>query len=145
MTLPPGYQKRLQRFDRWLRMRWSESSQRWLLERKAAYARIDVDPATLAHDTFVQMRDGFFTLSEFPPRGLPQIDRLITALRRSDTWNMGMTSDDIASYMDDRDAYRREAQRKAFRAAMGDLASESYDDLAWYEKRRVTVPGGVGA
>lgn len=130
MELPRGYNARLARFDRLLRMRWSDAQECWLLERKLAAARLDLDPALLPEDTRAQYAEGYFTLGVYEPRALPAIDNLIRGLEWADTWKMGMTSDQIADYMDDRETIARASRSVAFSRDMHDLGGEAFDEYA---------------
>lgn len=140
MNLPRGYNRRLQRWDSQLRMRWSETLEEWVLERKAAYGRLDLDPAFLCPDTFTQMRDGYFTLGTYPPRDLPTVDRLISYLQFSDLWNNGMTVEEMQQYMDDRWLAAHLYQKQKRRELMGDLHQAANSYIAWRSGERVTVP-----
>lgn len=147
MELPRGYNKRLQKFDELLRMRWSPSQEVWLLERQYARrndARVNgtsnvqfIEPFS---DSWIQLRDGYMGIGEYPARELPNIDRLINCLRWSDTWNMGMDADAIADYMDVEWVAQRRRASANFRDEVGNRASEAYDTLKWRDGSRAAVP-----
>ena len=126
MELPRGYQKRLQRSDSLLRMRWSEPSWRWFLERKATYARADIDPAGLAPDTYIQRRDGYLTLWTYGPRDLPTIDRLLQVLGWGDTWRMG-GANAVSSELEANESRREDVAAAWDRRNTEDRTSDYYD------------------
>jgi len=145
VILPRGYNRRLQRRDRLLRMRWSPRRECWLLERKATFGRMDRDPATLPYDTYVQLRDGYHELWTYPPRALPPVDALVRQLDRADTWRPGVTADRMADRLDQRDD-AEEARLDAWgRSMTEDIASDVYDDVVWARGERAVVPGEFGA
>lgn len=155
MRLPSGYNQRLARYDRDLRVRYSQRRHIWLLERRARYPRLPVDPARygfLEHDTVVQMRDGFFTLGEYPPRSLPPVDRLIAYLRTQDIrrqgdQDLGRLAEAVADELDAQDLAREEqAQRRAV-VDIGDRAAELWEHNRWRTNVRVggRLPRGVAA
>lgn len=150
MNLPPHYNERLQRAYPELRMRWSEVRETWLLEQRAHYARLDINPADYprnALDTFIQHQDGYFLSGMYEPRSLPQVDRLVQFLYAHDTrrLDLGGGSDAdrarrLADMYDTRDAaYRTKLKRDNSFEATG-AGGELYERLAWEEGRRVSVP-----
>lgn len=151
MTLPPGYQARLKRFDSELRMRWSPRRHVWLLERRARYERLPVDPRKYGfteHDTVVQQRDGYFALGEYAARELPTCDRLIAYLRTQDVRRRGdqdlaRLAEAVADELDAADAAREERQRQAALIDVGDRAAEEWESNKWREGVRVVVPKGL--
>jgi hypothetical protein len=155
MRLPANYNRRLQRTFPDMRVRWSNQQECWLLEGRANYTRIDVDPEKYpveAIDTFVQHRDGYFQFDRIAPNGLPPVDRLIAALCANDTQRMDLgPGDDIArgarlaEQYEQRDAGRREAEAHTHRYDVRSAAKELYEDLAREEGRRVFVPAGEGS
>lgn len=147
MRLPSGYQARLQRFDQELRLRWSQNRRRWLLERRARYRRLPVDPRRYGqqeHDTLVQMRDGYFTLGEYPPNELPTCDRLIAYLRTQDSrrlgdQDLGRLADALADELDQADADREEKIRQAALGDIADRSGEHWETERWRQGLRVAV------
>lgn len=148
MPLPTSYNRRLARFDPELRVRWSSRRRLWLLERRARYQRLPVDPRRYGfaeHDTMIQMRDGYFALGEYQPRDLPTVDRLIAYLRSQDTRRQGdqdftALANAIANELDQADADREERLRQA---ALGDIAAgagEEWETNKWRAGVRVAVP-----
>ena len=150
MRLAPGYNERLQAYDRELRIRWSPIQERWLLERKARYQRLSIDPelyGTREHDTVRQLADGFFTVGSYLPHDLPTVDNLIRYLRPRDTWQRGnqeldQLAEALANELDAEDERRREARRKAAVGHAGDVAGEVWEYHRWKEGQRVVVPQG---
>lgn len=140
MTPPKNYNRKLQAFDSQLRVRWSEDRERWLIERRAGYRRLDLNPASMSRETYIQRRDGYFTLGFYPPRELPPIDRLIAHLQRMDTWRPGLTADSIANQLDADDHYGRERREAKIREGFRDTASTLYDDAHRFWGTRV-YPG----
>lgn len=148
MPLPNSYNRRLARFDPELRVRWSLRRRLWLLERRARYRRLPVDPRRYGygeHDTVVQMREGYFALGEYQPRDLPTVDRLIAYLRREDARRLGdqdyqALANAIADELDAADEAREERLRQQ---ALGDVAAasgEQWDSDRWRHGLRVAVP-----
>ncbi len=151
MTLPPGYQARLRRFDPELRLRWSPRRHVWLLERRARYERLPVDPRKYGfteHDTVVQQRDGYFALGEYAPRDLPTCDRLIAYLRTQDVRRRGdqdlaRLAEAVADELDAADAAREEKRRRDALDDVGARAGEEWETNKWREGVRVAVPKGL--
>lgn len=129
MTLPRHYNRRLQRFDPLLRMRWSAQEEHWVLERKYRWAR-DLDPSGLDLETYVQARDGYLTLSTYPPRELPQIDRLILHLGWADTWRHGYSPEQFADVYEQHQEVRDAARERAVQRHFRDRASDTWEDVA---------------
>lgn len=148
MRLPPGYHDALTRFDPELRLRWSERRCCWLLERKARFARLPVDPRKYGHaehDTIIQLRDGYFTLGSYQPKELPSAERLIAYLKTQDTRHRGdqdlaRLADAIADELDAADLAREEAQREASNRDTGDRAADLWESQRWEQKLRIAVP-----
>lgn len=148
MRLPASYNRRLQRYDPALRVRWSPRRGRVLLERRASYARISIDPdlyGRAEHDTVRQLRDGFFELGSYVPSEFPPVDRLIAYLQTQDVWRRG--DQDLArlaaAVADELDADydRREAAIAAKHSAdVGDQVGELWEHGQWQEGVRVAVP-----
>jgi hypothetical protein len=148
MRLRPGYNERLRRFDADLRVRWSSRRRVWLLERRARYPRLPVDPARYGyaeHDTVVQMRDGYFSLGEYQARDLPSVDHLIAYLRAQDSRRRGdqnfeALAEALANDLDAQESARGERVRQS---ALADVAARSGD--LWehhrWQGQRVAVPG----
>lgn len=147
------YNKELQRTYPDCRLRWSERMECWLLERKAMYARTDINPDTYpreAIDTFIQRRDGYYLAGRYEPHALPPASLLVRILLANDTTRMeieGKTPEERAqNYMDALEEKERADVEKArvensFEGS--GVGSELYDQLAWAEGRRVTVPAKV--
>ena len=91
MNLTKGYNERLQRTFPWLRMRWSDYKQMWLLEAKTAYGRMDVNPTTCNPDTLIQRREGYTPIGEYTPGGLPPLERFIPLLEKNWTGGRAFT------------------------------------------------------
>lgn len=150
MNLPRNYNKRLQREYPDCRMRWSDRQECWLLEKKAAYSRVDIDPKKYpkeAVDTFIQRRDGYYLSGSYPANHLPQIDRLLAYLRSQDPVRMGLNPNKpleeaarIATAIEAREAEERRRVRKSQTYEGSGVGGELYDRLAWEEGRRAAVP-----
>lgn len=150
-TLPPGYNKILQRTYPDCRMRWSDVREEWRLERKANFARTDIDPDKYprdAVDTFICRRDGYYLAGRYEPHRLPPADLLVQILLANDTARMdvpGATAEEQAdNYM--RGIYEAEIAKerklkKENSFEHSGAGSELYDKLAWDEGRRAAVPG----
>lgn len=150
MELPRHYNKILQKTYPDCRIRWSVMKECWLLERKANYARVDIDPSKYpehALDTFIQRRDGYYTAGAYHPQRLLPVDFLVQILLANDTARMevpGATPEEqAANYCD-----MMEERERAFNAKLvkdqtfkeSGAGADLYDQLAWEEKRRVAVP-----
>jgi len=152
-ALPRGYNKTLQRAYPDCRIRWSERFECWLLERKANYARVDINPANYpreALDTFIQRRDGYYTAGRYHPQGLPPVDLLVRILRANDTALMdvaGATPEEQAANftqaLEEREREELEKVRVDNSFYGSGVGGELYDQLAWAEGRRVSVPRGL--
>lgn len=143
MNLPPAYNRRLQRYNADLRVRWSSTREVWLLESRARYRRADVDPDAYGdreHDTFRQLADGYFTLGIYQPRELPPVDRLIAYLKSQDTWALGKTAEQIADELDADYETRREKRRRDAVDDAGHMAGEYHDALKVQAGERAFVP-----
>lgn len=151
VRLPPEYHAALLRFDPELRVRWSDRRQRWLLERKARFSRLSIDPAHYGyaeHDTVVQLRDGYFELGSYAPRELPPVDRLCAYLRTQDVRRRGdQDLDHLANAIADELEAREQAAEEAARAAhdrdVGDRAADLWEDDRWQQRLRVAVPASL--
>lgn len=149
-ALPKKYNKTLQRAYPDCRIRWSERHEWWLLERKARFARANINPANYpreAIDTFIQLRDGYYTAGRYRADNLPPADLLVRILRANDTALMdvpGFTPEEQAQNWCDRaEEVEREAVMRANKDASfveSGVGGELYDQLAWAEGRRVSVP-----
>lgn len=151
MDLPRNYNKVLQRAYPDCRMRWAEDgSERWLLERKANYRRVQPDPnkyPRAAIDTFVRHRDGYYLAGFYPPDRLPNPHRLVAFLRSQDPDLMDLGGGDAveramryADRLEAREAAATEKARRAQTFEESGAGGELYDMLAWEEGRRVSVP-----
>ena len=130
MTLPKHYNRRLQRFDPLLRMRWSASLDQWVLERQYRRAMWSLTPGTLTDESYIQLRDGYSTLGTYEPRALPHIDRLIRYLGEMDTWRTGLSAEQFANTYEDRSRYKEEDRNRRVHRDFRDRASSTWDDVA---------------
>lgn len=147
------YNKELQRTYPDCRLRWSERSETWLLERKANYARTDIDPARYprdAVDTFIQRRDGYYLAGRYEPRSLPPVDLLVRILLANDPARMSVEGDtpeeqarNFCDMLEERERAEVERANKDASFYETGLGGELYDQLAWAEGRRVSVPAKV--
>jgi hypothetical protein len=151
VRLPHGYAARLHRFDPDLRLRFSPRRGQWLLERRARYQRLPVDPRRYGfaeHDTVVQLRDGYFLLGTYQPNDLPTADRLIQYLRSQDTRRGGdqdlqRLAEAVADELDQQDAAREERIRQHHLADVAAAAGEEYEAHRWRTGVRVVVPAAL--
>lgn len=119
---------------------------RFVLEERADYKRLDVDPAKYppdAHDTFIQHRDGYTTVCYFSR--LPEVGKLCEALNASRVEVLleranARTSDDLADRLDEEDAIKQAARSREFRGNVDAIASSEYDSAQWRIGSRVAVP-----
>lgn len=149
-SLPPNYNKVLQRAYPDCRMRWSDVREEWRLERKCNYARTDIDPDKYpadAVDTFVMRRDGYYLAGRYHPHGLPPADLLVAILRANDTALMdvpGATPEEQAARWVEQTEAREKAKEQKLKEDNSFYGSgvggELYDRLAWEEGRRVAIP-----
>lgn len=148
MRLPPGYHDALVAFDPELRLRWSQRRCRWLLERRARYERLSIDPALYGHaehDTVIQMRDGYFELGSYQPQELPSIGWLLAYLKSQDIRQRGDQDLDrlanaIADELDAADRAREERQRADATRDIGDRAADLWESDRWRTGVRIAVP-----
>lgn len=148
MRVSDVYSARLRRFDRELRVRFSPRRGRFLLERRASYGRITIDPELYGrdeHDTVRQMRDGYFELGSYGPQELPPADRLIAYLKTQDCWrrgnqDFGKLANAVADELDADYARREQAQRDAANDEIGERAGEFWEAARWQDGQRVAVP-----
>lgn len=150
MTLSKNYNRILQRTYPDCRMRWSDVREEWRLERKANYARTDINPENYprdAVDTFIMRRDGYYLAGRYEPNRLPPVDLLVQILLANDTARMdvaGATAEEqAANWIADQESKERakEAKLKEDNSfSKSGVGSELYDRLAWEEGRRVAVP-----
>lgn len=133
MDLPRNYNRRLQKAYPNLRMRWSDYRECWLLEMKANYGRIDVNPEECTPDTFIQRRDGYCLAGEYTPRGLPPLDRFIPLLRRNDTALMplGGGPDEAQTQRLERIYLEQEAKVKKDKRAVERDRNYEQADILW--------------
>lgn len=153
MTLAKSYNRILQRAYPDCRMVWSDVRECWRLERRAHYARMDINPANYpasAIDTFRMRRDGFYLCGEYPPYRLPQVDRLVAYLRANDPTRMDLGGGDeveravrFCERLEEREAAERKAASRALSFEESGQGSELYDQLAWAEGRRVAIPANA--
>lgn len=143
-----GYNARLARFDRELRLRWSDRRARFLLERRASYARLSIDPDLYGreeHDTVRQLRDGYFELGSYLPDALPPVDRLIAYLKTQDVWrrgdqDFGKLANAVADELDADYDRRMRAAEQQHTADVGDQVGDLWESMVWKSGERVTVP-----
>lgn len=143
-----AFNARLRRFDRELRVRFSPRRQRFLLERRASYARVTIDPdlyGRAEHDTVQQLRDGYFELGSYLPHDLPRVDQLIAYLRTQDVWHRGDQDFDrlanaVADELDANYATRMTASERAHTEDVGERVGELWEHERWREGQRVAVP-----
>lgn len=154
MDLPRGYNKTLQRAYPDCRMRWAtDGSERWLLERRANFRRVEPDPNKYpreAVDTFIRHRDGYYLAGVYDPWRLPEVHRLIAYLRSQDTRYMDLGGGDAveqamryADRLEEKENAERARIRKSQTFVETGAGAELYDQLAWEEGRRVAVPRNV--
>lgn len=132
MNLPPRYNKLLQRAYPDCRMRWSAAKEEWLLERKAFYRRLDIDPAHYpphALDTFIQHRDGYYTAGSFPPEQLPPADKLVAFLQAMDPVKLGFgpdSGDALAVQIEEIESQKQQAKYDSIKR---EFAENGADEL----------------
>jgi len=152
-SLPRNYNKHLRAAYPDCRIRWSNRQECWLLERRANYGRVDIDPAKYpkdAIDTFIQRRDGMYTAGRYHPNGLPPVELLVKILRANDTARMdiaGKTPEEQAenycNMLEEQEAERVRLANKNASFVESGVGNELYDQLAWAEGRRVSVPSNA--
>lgn len=151
MDLPRNYNKILQRAYPDCRMRWAQDgSERWLLERKANFPRVEPNPNKYprsAIDTFIRHRDGYYLAGYYEPRRLPDPHRLVAFLRSQDTRLMDLGPGDVveqaarlAERLEEQENAAVEKARRDNSFFESGAGAELYDALAWEEGRRVSVP-----
>lgn len=131
-------------------MRWSERRESWLLERRATYARLDINPSKYpseAVDTFIRHRDGYYLAGEYGPRSLPDPHFLVIYLKANDSTRMDLGGGSdvekaarLAQMFEDRETEQITKKRRDESFYESGAGGELYDRLAWEEGRRVSVP-----
>jgi hypothetical protein len=143
-----AYNARLRRFDAALRIHWSARRGRFLLERRAAYARLSIDPELYGreeHDTVRQLRDGYHEIGSYLPTDFPSVGRLIAYLKTQDVWqrgdqDLGKLAEAVADELD-ADYYRRAAAvERAHTEDVGERSGELWEARQWQQGNRVSVP-----
>jgi len=142
------YNARLKRFDAALRIHWSPRRERFLLERRATYARITIDPDFYGrdeHDTVRQMRDGYHEIGSYQPDEFPPVLALIAYLRTQDVWrrgdqDLGKLAEAVADELDADYAKRVAAEEQAHTDDVGDRVGDLWEHDRWQRGERVTVP-----
>lgn len=143
MTLPPRYNKILQRTYSDCRMRWSESREEWHLERRANYTRLDIDPAhypASAVDTFIRHRDGYYLAGSFAPRNLPPVDRLVAFLLAHDPVKLGYGPGDGDRLADEIEAREAAREAQAYGSTRREFVESGADVLHDANVTRSVVP-----
>lgn len=137
------FNRRLQRRHPLVRVRWSDKHKVYVLEEKARYGRLNLDPRSYpadAVDTFIQHRDGYTTVEFF--RALPDVSRLADALEASRVVALlqragAKDSDELGAVLDAEYAAKYERNRAAFRDVVGEAASDEWDRAQWRTGSRV--------
>ena len=143
-----AYNRRLRRFDPLLRVIFSPRRQRFLLERRATYARLSIDPdlyGRAEHDTVRQLRDGYHEIGSYLPGKFPTVTQLIAYLQTQDVWrrgtqDLGRLAEAVADELDADYERRTLANERKHTADVGDQVGELWDHLAWQQGEKVTVP-----
>jgi hypothetical protein len=121
---------------------------RVLLERRATYARLSIDPdlyGRAEHDTVRQLRDGYHELASYLAGECPRVEQLIAYLQTQDVWRRGtqdfaQLANAVADELDADYERRRIANEQRHTADVGDQVGELWDHLAWQQGEKVTVP-----
>ncbi len=148
MRLRPSYNARLASYDPHLRVRYSQRRARFLLERRASYARLSINPdlyGRAEHDTVRQLRDGYCELGSYGPQELPPVERLIAYLKTQDVWRRGtqdfaQLANAVADELDADYVRREQQQRDAVNDEIGERAGEFWEHARWKDGLRVAVP-----
>lgn len=87
LTAPKSFVEKLQRYDRALRVVWSDARACWLIQRKIGPARPSLPGAFPDQDEYLAARDGYTILFEVDRECLDA--RVLTSLWDSDIWRQG--------------------------------------------------------
>ena len=135
----------LKRYDDALRLRWSKEKGTWLVERKVARGTFANRPCHYESDRYYQWRDGYLPCGLLPPKSEFyewEVDLMLRNLYEGDIWKAGGA--DSLNLKLDKEFEREQIQIDNQNATeTSDRAGDFYEDLAWREKRRVTVPANL--
>lgn len=133
------YLREWQRYDRFLRLRWSlDEPGRFILERKTRYTTDHVFER--GTDRQAQLADGYRMVMRFDPRDIRWVLR---SLQLTDIQRRGGYKA-LAEELRLDDDRAVELVDRAGRAEFEAVASEHFDRIAWDEKRRVVSGVDLG-
>ena len=132
---PASFTQRLARFDPLLRIRWSDSEQRWLIERKITRSRPVPAKWFRRHEDFVAARDGYVHVLACQKNQLDE--RVFLTLWHGDIWRQGGARQ-VADRMDAQMDGDAERQRQGWLDDVEYAAREAYDSM---NRVRTLAPG----
>ena len=145
---PPAYFLRfLNQFDQGrLRLRWSQRTNQWHIERKeaASIEYIKSLPQYIrgcVNDSWIRARDGYILVSTLP--ALPHLgDHSISTLRFTDPWRLGARALDLQLIR--QEEKKKEAQTRDFHNTVDSLAKDEFQEMIWKGGERIAVPAQGG-
>ena len=132
-------ERTLQGYDPLLRIRYSKERERWSVERKVTRGRFADNPHHYESDRYYHVRDGYIPVGYLPPRSeffSGEVEGILQSLYEGDLYRVG-GAEKMSDKLDLE--YEREQERidRDIRSENEALAGESYEDLAWLDKRRI--------
>jgi len=139
----------LHAYDPALRVRWARHSEKWIIERHqpssdprlAAAAPPAEDAPAIRHDLWEGWREGYVHVLTVA-RELAHWRFIAPELARMDSWRQGGMSkinDEL-----DADAVKWDRQTdKRIDSWSEAAARDAHDHIAWFEKRRISVPDAI--
>lgn len=137
---PSAYVRRaLHVFDPAIRLRWSQQTGTWHVERKVMCAMHYI--TTLPHyvrgvenDSWIRARDGVILVRSFPPQP-PLGEWALTLLRWGDPWRTTYAQRELDLLR--QEERERQSRDNAFHTRVEAVAKEQYDDMVWRGGERV--------
>lgn len=146
-TPPDFFLRFLARFDKGLRLRWSQRFDKWYVERKAACAIEYVkrlpqyvkhwSGAMVENDSWVRARDGYILVQTFSP--LPKLGEwTIAMLQWGDPWRINPA--DREQLLLDQERKEDESTHRAHQRYIEAMAKDEYENMVWRGGEREVVP-----
>ena len=136
-TYAREYERKFQKYDRFLRVRWSEDEYgKYILERKTRFVFYPVDrPAS--PDRRIQLTQGYRKVFTFWPN---EIRYVLQSLQRTDVQRLGGAKK-LAADLEASEAKVEELMDRQHNTDREAAGGEAYERLAWLEGRRVAMGG----
>ena len=129
------YEHEWQRYDRFLRLRWSlDYPGRFVLERRTRY--LDDYPFVYGTDRQIRLRDGYRLVTMLRDRDFPFVR---IWLREHDIQRTGARA--LSQQLERAELLAEESAERARLTELDAAGGEAYDFLAWREGSRVSMSG----